>query len=125
MEAPLAEPAAAVSNNKRERPNDGIAPVPDDLSLPSAAVLRIVKQKLPNGVNVGTDAKRAFAKACSLFVLYVTTLASDVSKEAKRSTVNAQDVLHALRDLEFDELLPEMEVCLAGKKTINFAGPSR
>jgi len=28
--------------------------------------------------------------------------------------VTAQDVLHALRDLEFDEFLPAVEACLHG-----------
>ena len=38
--------------------------------------------------------------------------ANDLAKEARRTTVTAQDVLHALRDLEFDDFLPAAEACL-------------
>eukprot|EP00967_Tisochrysis_lutea_P045302 scaffold55000_cov35-Tisochrysis_lutea.AAC.2 len=39
--------------------------------------------------------------------------ASDVSKESKRVTVTGQDVIKALKELEFDDLVEHMEVCLA------------
>lgn len=34
----------------------------------------------------------------------------------RRTTVTAQDVLNALRDLEFDEFMPSMESCLHAYK---------
>lgn len=65
---------------------------------------------------IGKEAKIAFSKASSIFILYVTTIANDLAKEARRTTVTAQDVLHALRDLEFDEFLPAVEACLHAYK---------
>ena len=50
---------------------------------------------------------RSRARPCS------ARSASDVSKESKRTTVTAQDVMTALRDLEFDDFLPHMDACLA------------
>ena len=127
-----------------------VNPVPEEMSLPSAAIQRIIKSKLPEGVMIGKEAKIAFSKASSIFILYVTTMcafpppphplprascasclvhrhltrhlsrssatrsANDLAKEARRTTVTAQDVLHALRDLEFDEFLPAVEACLHG-----------
>ena len=41
--------------------------------------------------------------------MYVTTIANDLAKESKRSTVTAADVLHALKELEFDDFLPMVE----------------
>lgn len=40
--------------------------------------------------------------------------ANDLAKEAKRTTVTAQDVINALKELEFDEFAPSIEACLAG-----------
>eukprot|EP00320_Phaeocystis_rex_P019534 CAMPEP_0119085568 /NCGR_PEP_ID=MMETSP1178-20130426/134380_1 /TAXON_ID=33656 /ORGANISM="unid sp, Strain CCMP2000" /LENGTH=173 /DNA_ID=CAMNT_0007068633 /DNA_START=52 /DNA_END=573 /DNA_ORIENTATION=+ len=95
---------------------DHVNPVPEEMSLPSAAIQRIIKSKLPEGVMIGKEAKVAFSKASSIFILYVTTIANDLAKEARRTTVTAQDVLHALRDLEFDEFLPAVEACLHAYK---------
>ena len=101
---------------KRERaPEDDpqLAPVPEEMSLPSAAIMRIIRAKLPDGIHINKDAKAAFAKACSIFILYLTVCACDHSKETKRATLTAQDVINALKDLEFDDFVPNIEMCLA------------
>ena len=51
-----------------------VNPVPEEMSLPSAAIQRIIKSKLPEGVMIGKEAKIAFSKASSIFILYVTTM---------------------------------------------------
>lgn len=141
-------PNMAAEDKKGEAKEiEHVNPVPEEMSLPSAAIQRIIKSKLPEGVMIGKEAKIAFSKASSIFILYVTTMcafsppppapcvvclvfspphspphsrssatrsANDLAKEARRTTVTAQDVLHALRDLEFDEFLPAVEACLHG-----------
>ena len=137
----MATPAVATAEKGADP--EVVNPVPEEMSLPSAAIQRIIKSKLPEGVMIGKEAKIAFSKASSIFILYVTTMcafsppppapcvvcfvfspphsrssatrsANDLAKEARRTTVTAQDVLHALRDLEFDEFLPAVEACLHG-----------
>ena len=137
---------------KRERAQDEdpmMAPVPDEMSLPSAAIMRIIKAKLPEGIMINKDAKAAFAKACSIFILYLTVgcvphpaplpshrlippdacpprySASDISKETRRTTINAQDVITALKDLEFDDFVPNLEMCLAGQLQLPAPPPAR
>lgn len=128
--------ATAVVGSKRKHADEPpTAPVPDAMTLPLACIMRVVKSKLPDGVFVGQETKRAFGKACSLFILYLTTMcavflppapcallilplpckrsAADISKESGRTTVAASDVLGALRDLEFDDFLPSVEAALA------------
>jgi len=114
MSAASAEAGAPAVGQKRSRPEETpTAPVPDVLMLPGASIMRIVKSKLPDGVMVGSETKKAFGKACSLFILYLTTIAADMAKENSRTTVSASDVLSALRDLEFDDFLPSVEASLA------------
>jgi DNA polymerase epsilon subunit 3 len=50
-----------------------LQPVPDEMALPLSSVMRIIKSKLPEGVMVHKDARTAFAKACSIFILYLTS----------------------------------------------------
>jgi len=110
---PTAAPAPAVGQKRSRVEEAPTAPVPDALTLPGASIMRIVKSKLPDGVMVGGETKKAFGKACSLFILYLTTIAADIAKESNRTTVSATDVLSALRDLEFDDFLSSVESSLA------------
>ena len=103
------ESTVGVGAKRKERPAEELTPVPEEMSLPVAAIMRIIKAKLPDGVQIGKEAKTAFSKACSIFVMYVTTIANDLANESKRSTVTAADVLHALKELEFDDFLPMVE----------------
>ena len=68
-------PMAAVEEKKGEAKEiEHVNPVPEEMSLPSAAIQRIIKSKLPEGVMIGKEAKVAFSKASSIFILYVTTM---------------------------------------------------
>lgn len=49
-----------------------------------------------------------------VFISYVTATAADVCKERKRATLGADDVLQALEDLEFAELLPQLREAYEG-----------
>ena len=107
--AVTSESTVGVGAKRKERPAEELTPVPEEMSLPVAAIMRIIKAKLPDGVQIGKEAKTAFSKACSIFIMYVTTIANDLAKESKRSTVTAADVLHALKEPEFDDFLPMVE----------------
>lgn len=65
---------AEAVGQKRERSEEIMAPVPEEMALPSAAIMRIVKSKLPEGVLISKDTKAAFSKACSIFILYISTM---------------------------------------------------
>ena len=74
-----------------------------EFGLPLASITRIVKSRLPEGVQVGKEAKLAFSKASGIFVLYLVSCALDICKESKRSTISAADIFAALEEVEFDE----------------------
>ena len=74
-----------------------------EFGLPLASITRIVKSRLPEGVQVGKEAKPAFSKASGIFVLYLVSCALDICKESKRSTISAADIFAALEEVEFDE----------------------
>ena len=73
-----------------------------EFGLPLASITRIVKSRLPEGIQVGKEAKLAFSKASGIFVLYLVSCALDICKESKRSTIFG-DIFAALEEVEFDD----------------------
>ncbi|CAE1268851.1 POLE3 [Acanthosepion pharaonis] len=85
---------------------------PEDLNLPNAVITRIIKEAIPDGVNVSKEARLAISKAASVFVLYATSCSNNFALRSKRKTINAQDVLSAMQDMEFDQFLDPLKFCL-------------
>jgi DNA polymerase epsilon subunit 3 len=96
-----------------------------DVELPKAVVKRIVRAKLAEKMKEGDDdmhvdfqvnkdALSAFAQATKVFITYVTTAANDICRENKRTTVATQDILQALKDLDFHAFIPGLEEHLVG-----------
>ncbi|XP_044296085.1 DNA polymerase epsilon subunit 3 [Varanus komodoensis] len=74
---------------------------PEDLNLPNAVITRIIKEALPDGVNISKEARSAISRAASVFVLYATSCANNFAMKGKRKTLNAGDVLSAMEEMEF------------------------
>ncbi|XP_046376386.2 DNA polymerase epsilon subunit 3-like [Haliotis rufescens] len=85
---------------------------PEDLNLPNAVVTRIIKDAIPDGVNVGKEARLAISKAASVFVLYATSCSNNFSMKAKRKTISAQDVVDAMEEMEFEQFVSPLQQCL-------------
>lgn len=85
---------------------------PEDLNLPNAVITRIIKEALPDGVNVSKEARRAISQAASVFVLYATSCANNFAMKAKRKTLNAGDVLAAMEEMEFERFMEPLKEAL-------------
>ena len=66
------------------------------------------------------DALLAFAESAKVFINYITAAANDACKEAKRQTMNQTDVLTALEELQFGELIPGVKESLEGATLSRF-----
>ncbi|XP_050497515.1 DNA polymerase epsilon subunit 3-like [Diabrotica virgifera virgifera] len=88
----------------------------EDLNLPNNTVQKIIKEALPDSVNIGKDARSALSRAASVFVLYVTSQASNEAQKNSRKTLMAGDVLKALQDLEFENFIEPLEDILKDYK---------
>lgn len=84
----------------------------EDLNLPLTVVTRIVKETLPDGVTISKEARTGLAKAASVFVLYVTSAATNIVKNNKRKALTGQDVLEAMADIEFDRFVEPLREAL-------------
>jgi histone H3/H4 len=67
--------------------------IPTDFEPPVACIQRVIKSVLPESVQIGKDAKAAFARSAGIFIMYITACANDFAKDNKRSTITAGDVL--------------------------------
>ncbi|KAI9550077.1 putative D polymerase epsilon subunit 3-like [Daphnia sinensis] len=85
---------------------------PEDLNLPNSIVARIIKDSLPEGVNVSKEARTAIAKAASVFVLYCTSCSNNLAMRANRKIISGQDVLGAMADMEFERFIEPLQASL-------------
>ncbi|KAI8514320.1 DNA polymerase epsilon subunit 3 [Branchiostoma belcheri] len=88
----------------------------EDLNLPNAVITRIIKDALPEGVNVSKEARSAISRAASVFVLYATSCANNFALKGKRKTLNGTDVIAAVQEMEFEQFLDQLKDSWEGKK---------
>ncbi|KAH0812131.1 hypothetical protein MTP99_013418 [Tenebrio molitor] len=84
----------------------------EDLNLPNLTVQKIIKDALPDNVNVGKDARSALSRAASIFVLYITSQATKEAQKVNRKTLLGLDIIKALEELEFDEFVEPLQIML-------------
>ncbi|XDC54394.1 hypothetical protein R6Z07M_005576 [Ovis aries] len=89
---------------------------PEDLNLPNAVITRIIKEALPDGVNISKEARSAISRATSVFVLYATSCANNFAMKGKRKTLNASDVLSAMEETEFQRFVTPLNEALEAYK---------
>ncbi|XP_028919138.1 DNA polymerase epsilon subunit 3 [Ornithorhynchus anatinus] len=89
-----------------------MAEKPEDLNLPNAVITRIIKEALPDGVNISKEARSAISRAASVFVLYATSCANNFAMKGKRKTLNAGDVLSAMEEMEFQRFMSPLKEAL-------------
>jgi DNA polymerase epsilon subunit 3 len=82
---------------------------PEDLNLPNSVIAKIIKDALPDGVNVSKDARLAISKAASVFVLYSTSCANNFATQNKRKMISAQDVFEAMKEMEFEQFIEPLQ----------------
>lgn len=88
----------------------------EDLNLPNASVAKIIKEAIPDSVNIGKEARTALARAAAVFVLYISSHASQEAQKANRKTMVAQDVMDALSNLEFEQFIEPLNESLKGNR---------
>ncbi|KAK2719896.1 DNA polymerase epsilon subunit 3-like [Artemia franciscana] len=85
---------------------------PEDLNLPAAIVARLVKDALPEGINVSKEARAAIARAASVFILYTTSCSNNVATKAGRKTLLGPDVIQAMTDMDFESFSGPLQEAL-------------
>eukprot|EP00252_Welwitschia_mirabilis_P014437 TRINITY_DN31712_c0_g1_i1.p1 TRINITY_DN31712_c0_g1~~TRINITY_DN31712_c0_g1_i1.p1 ORF type:complete len:157 (+),score=43.41 TRINITY_DN31712_c0_g1_i1:85-555(+) len=96
--------------------------------LPRSIVKRIVKGKLCEmtkenssikDISIHKDALSAFAESARIFIHYLSATANDICNDSKRQVINADDVLKAVEEMEFPELLESLHTSLDAFRKLN------
>lgn len=83
-----------------------------DLNLPTAVVTRLIKDALPDGINIGKEARIAISKAASVFIIYLSTAAVNEAKKSKHKTMSPQNIFDALEEIEFESFIEPLKSSL-------------
>ncbi|KAJ4296777.1 hypothetical protein N0V90_006825 [Kalmusia sp. IMI 367209] len=81
----------------------------EDLNLPKSIVQRLAKGVLPPNTQIQKDALLAMSKGATVFVNYLTSTAAENAARHGKKTVMPNDVFDALKELEFENMLPRVE----------------
>jgi DNA polymerase epsilon subunit 3 len=102
--SPETEAAPVVPTTEKKLP---------DFEPPQASVQRIVKAALPENCQITKESKAAFSKAAGIFILYLTSCSNDFCQENKRSTISSADIIAALKELDFQDMIGPLEEFLS------------
>ncbi|WQF84972.1 Putative transcription factor CBF/NF-Y/archaeal histone domain, histone-fold [Colletotrichum destructivum] len=81
----------------------------EDLSLPKSIITRLAKGVLPPNTQIQANAVLAMSKSATVFISYLASHANEITVNANKKTVSAEDVFKALDDIEFGFLREPLE----------------
>lgn len=87
----------------------------EDLNFQQSVINKIIKDGLPENVILGKDVKTAVSRAAAMFILYLTAQSSQFAQRVSRKTIVAQDILDALEETDFVNLLDPLKTALNSK----------
>jgi len=80
----------------------------DSYELPRALITRIAKSALPDNVKLQKETVIALVKGATVFINYLAATSQDVTHSRSHKTIAASDVLTALNQLGFKEMIPKV-----------------
>lgn len=81
----------------------------EDLNLPRTMISRLAKGVLPSNTQIQRDALLALSKSATVFVNFIAASASENALAAGKKTIMPHDVFAALKEQEFEALLPRVQ----------------
>merc|ERR1712166_1523797 len=77
--------------------------------LPIANINRIMKEALPKDTKISKEARECVQECVSEFIAFITCEACEITNIEKRKTINGEDILKAMTDLNFESYLSNLE----------------
>ncbi|KAF8531735.1 histone-fold-containing protein [Gautieria morchelliformis] len=108
--------APSASQSQQDASSEGI----EDFELPRLLVTQLATSILPPDAKLDGDSITALVKGSTVFINYLTSAAQDIAGARAHKTISGADVLKALENLQFGELVTafqgELEVFRQGSK---------
>ena len=77
--------------------------------LPIANINRIMKAALPADTKISKEARECVQECVSEFIAFITCESCEITQLEKRKTINGEDVIKAMENLNFMEYLELVE----------------
>jgi DNA polymerase epsilon subunit 3 len=90
-----------------------VASFEEELKFPSAVVKRLIKSSIEKYMHrqipIEKDALLAFSASATVWITYLTAIATEVMKERKRSTLSVEDLFSALNETDFGDFVEPLQ----------------
>lgn len=83
-----------------------------DINLPNTNVIKIIRDSLPNDVNIDKEACIAISRATSVFIMCLSSNAADFAQHQNHKTFSADNVIQAIDEMRFGEFIGPMKSTL-------------
>ena len=77
--------------------------------LPIANINRIMKNALPSDTKISKEARECVQECVSEFIAFITCESCEITQVEKRKTINGEDVIKAMENLNFVDYLDLVE----------------
>ena len=77
--------------------------------LPIANINRIMKASLPSDTKISKEARECVQECVSEFIAFITCEACEITMAEKRKTINGDDIIKSMRDLNFEQYIENIE----------------
>lgn len=84
----------------------------DDISLPKATVQKLISEILDDDLSFNKDAREIIIKSGIEFLMILSSMSSEMAENDAKKTIAPEHVLTALKELEYDNLIPFLEKIL-------------
>jgi len=85
-----------------------------DTILGPSIIKRIVKEEMPQGYQLTSEALGHFSRASAIFALYHASTASDLAKDRNRRNISTADIRKALEEIDLPEFVDALSGDLRG-----------
>lgn len=80
----------------------------DEVGLPKATMMKVIKDRLPENMKIASDASQTIIKCCDEFVRMISTTANEFSEQDKKTTILPEHIIKATEELGFQPFLDPM-----------------
>lgn len=80
----------------------------DDVSLPRAAVNKMIKEIMPN-IRVSNDARELILTCCKEFIHLISSEANEICNKQTKKTISPDHIIAALASLGFTQYLEDIK----------------
>lgn len=77
--------------------------------LPIANINRIMKEALPKDTKISKEARECVQECVTEFIAFITCESCEITKEEKRKTINGEDIIRSMNELNFKDYLDNIK----------------